>query len=120
MRISDWSSDVCSSDLENQHGIAVRGGDAGQLPVVADLDRSRLAAVPQRHAQVRAAIGPEPLQGAPRIASIGPAAEIRTQHGFGGEMPDGVRGRPVGTTAGDLRWKDRCNDPNPTEIGKSG
>src|SRR3546814_6381134 len=98
MRISDWSSDVCSSDLlplgnlvslprvdsdhaarhrrneravggralpcpaahagqregeglafrENQHGIAVRGGDAGQLPVVADLDRSRLAAVPQR------------------------------------------------------------------------
>src|SRR3546814_3447749 len=29
MRISDWSSDVCSSDLENQHGAAALAGPPG-------------------------------------------------------------------------------------------
>src|SRR3546814_17539897 len=27
MRISDWSSDVCSSDLEDAHGSCLRSGD---------------------------------------------------------------------------------------------
>src|SRR3546814_9275125 len=29
MRISDWSSDVCSSDLQHEIGRVERGGDAG-------------------------------------------------------------------------------------------
>src|SRR3546814_14019389 len=36
MRISDWSSDVCSSDLDH---VAVRGAEINRI---ADLDRGRL------------------------------------------------------------------------------
>src|SRR3546814_15946846 len=36
MRISDWSSDVCSSDLLLRAGLADRAGDAGNSRVCAD------------------------------------------------------------------------------------
>src|SRR3546814_1179254 len=44
MRISDWSSDVCSSDLGNQHALAADGGEQQlhKLPEAVDLGAAQL------------------------------------------------------------------------------
>src|SRR3546814_17565183 len=52
MRISDWSSDVCSSDLGRQRQRRVRGGDpAGPEFLAIGGAISRFAAVPARIAE---------------------------------------------------------------------
>src|SRR3546814_2759770 len=51
MRISDWSSDVCSSDLLPSEGRASLDGRARYRGVVAVEDQARAADVPQRCGQ---------------------------------------------------------------------
>src|SRR3546814_12549550 len=48
MRISDWSSDVCSSDLAFALGRDLAGQDVARLDLGADIDDPRLVEVAQR------------------------------------------------------------------------
>src|SRR3546814_16671762 len=72
MRISDWSSDVCSSDLAGSGG---RQGRAGQGHRLAQPDQpgARNAPRPERNAVA------DPHRGQERQEGGGPAAWLRTK-----------------------------------------
>src|SRR3546814_8436683 len=88
MRISDWSSDVCSSDLEGLAERAVAGHRArldhgGALPVLAQafvVGEGGVQADRQRHG---AGIGPEAQVGAEDVAVGG--AVVQAAHEVAGE-----------------------------------
>src|SRR3546814_20036377 len=61
MRISDWSSDVCSSDLESVHWVGYFGySSRGDLPARLDPDDPMPTAVWMRTQNVDPFIHPEP------------------------------------------------------------
>src|SRR3546814_17623761 len=61
MRISDWSSDVCSSDLESVHWVGYFGyASRGDLPARLDPDDPMPTAVWMRTQNVETFIHPEP------------------------------------------------------------
>src|SRR3546814_8551409 len=73
MRISDWSSDVCSSDLRRDHPRDIgqpRGGRAARLSVVGGASRGAEAALAAAEADARGA--------AARHAD--PARDLRRRH----------------------------------------
>src|SRR3546814_14338005 len=49
MRISDWSSDVCSSDLYQDHQMGVRGRECSTRPAKAEADTTEKGFKPWSH-----------------------------------------------------------------------
>src|SRR3546814_6582122 len=92
MRISDWSSDVCSSDLRGHRDLLARdhADEAGEAGLAAALRRQATAPVGLRDVEVR---GSEGLQ-------RGPQAFVW----LGGVGPGGVRQGSGGDRLGDHRW----------------
>src|SRR3546814_2574699 len=71
MRISDWSSDVCSSDLDVTHLALVQTRDAGDRRFVKGLHGARDEAVGQARIVENACGGVKPAK---RPVSAGPAS----------------------------------------------
>src|SRR3546814_6582555 len=92
MRISDWSSDVCSSDLRGHRDLLARdhADEAGEAGLAAALRRQATAPVGLRDVEVR---GSEGLQ-------RGPQAFVW----LGGVGPGGVRPASGGERLGEQRW----------------
>src|SRR3546814_16636628 len=90
MRISDWSSDVCSSDLFGQAGIVARPTGAGSLPLSGVNERGA-----QRH--IRAAEGaPVSFRGAQRDQrETGPVPPDDLLEMGGGCAPDAGLAQPI-------------------------
>src|SRR3546814_5809679 len=95
MRISDWSSDVCSSDLRRSHAQAAVGAPTAALPVEGQLQRHAhgipAEAVPRCALRAAAARSCRPH----RLADEAAAAVLRGRAG-------GQRGEP-GRAAGEGR-----------------
>src|SRR3546814_4289312 len=85
MRISDWSSDVCSSDLQGAwRGIRRLAADPRHDRIVRDCARGR-GGVPHRHGGG--------LSGAPVADRFGGRGRARRGRGDGGGDPDAARRR---------------------------
>src|SRR3546814_4095578 len=102
MRISDWSSDVCSSDLDRDHdrgkqeergdGDGADGGDVAQPLQYADPE-----ALPGPVADPGDQPFPRPLDGAPRGQPDGDEGDQRVQQGAVEHPPEEIRRDPVRT-----------------------
>src|SRR3546814_1017976 len=90
MRISDWSSDVCSSDLNGEDGPSL---ESTSYTVAQEIFRARKMprrAEPQRHHHQchHRALGPEPGRTVPPLSEPG---RDRAGGGvLGGRAPDGA------------------------------
>src|SRR3546814_7096609 len=62
MRISDWSSDVCSSDLVEFDAVAAADAHAGLRDLAVDLDQAVGDALLQRAARAQAGLGQDLVQ----------------------------------------------------------
>src|SRR3546814_10910176 len=91
MRISDWSSDVCSSDLGFEIGVELGDLDLKAPEALARLKRSFEA----RHEELYAYHLPEqqPVLVNARVATVGVLPELPSEPAVAAQRPSSVKGR---------------------------
>src|SRR3546814_8122821 len=84
MRISDWSSDVCSSDLGRVGAVGAAGERQGLAAAAAPVDLAPVAAAAGLRHPVGTAEPPERLGGLPDLARAPFADALEAEPGNGG------------------------------------
>src|SRR3546814_7605727 len=107
MRISDWSSDVCSSDLALREAAPTRG--QRQFESIADADLVRETRIKRQVARVRAGDGVEDQAG-----KDDPDPAGRDQPQFGPDQPErqrhrGAREQQINSPAGGIDHRERSS-----------